>query len=72
MDEHHSNPLLLPLSIWLFYAAFAILGVGVGLIIGVFVTGDVLLSAVLGFLVGIGLGILTNAILVAIKAFKRT
>jgi hypothetical protein len=70
LNNHPSNSWLFSLGIWLFYAAFIILGVGVGLIVGFFLA-NIVVFAIFGFIIGLGLGILTNAILVTIKYFRN-
>lgn len=70
MDERASKLWQLILAIKLFYIAFIVLGVGVGLIVGFFLW-HIIIFAIFGFIIGLGLGILANAILIAIKVLRH-
>ena len=49
-------------AVGIFYAAFVILGLTIGLGVGYF-TSHIIVGGFLGFGIGIGLGLLSNAIL---------
>ncbi|WP_088010838.1 hypothetical protein [Gottfriedia acidiceleris] len=49
-------------AVGIFYAAFVILGITIGLGVGYF-TSHLIVGGFLGFGIGIGLGLLSNAIL---------
>ncbi|MFA7688794.1 MAG: hypothetical protein WCX96_01730 [Bacilli bacterium] len=69
MEKHNTNLLSLVASIWLFYIGFIVFWVSVGIIVGFFLA-NILLFAFFGLLIGLGLGILANAILIATNALR--